>query len=147
MKRILWTAAIVVLAVASAFAHVTVQPKQSAPGATEKYVLRVPTEKFVPTVRVEVEFPATLNVSAFEPKAGWKIEEKRDASGKLIGVTLTGSLGPGESTQFNFTARNPADEGKLVFKAIQIYEDGTKSEWTGPEGSRTPSPVVDVKRP
>src|SRR5438552_751313 len=115
MKRILWTGAISILAIAPAFAHVTVQPKQSAPGATEKYVLRVPTEKFVPTVRVEVEFPAALNVSAFEPKAGWKIEEKKDSSGKMIGVTLFGSLGPGESTQFNFTARNPVAQGKLVF--------------------------------
>jgi uncharacterized protein YcnI len=145
MKRTLWIAAIAVLMSVPALAHVTVQPKQSAPGATEKYVLRVPTEKFVPTVRVDVEFPATLNVSAFEPKAGWKIEEKKDATGKLIGVTLNGSLGPGESTQFNFTARNPGTEGKLIFKAIQTYEDGTKSEWTGPEGSRTPSPVVEIK--
>src|SRR5262245_33823251 len=146
MNRAIMLATIILIAVAPVFGHVTVQPKQSAPGATEKYVLRVPTEKFVPTVRVDVEFPSALNVSAFEPKAGWKIEEKKDASGKLIGVTLNGSLGPGESTQFNFTARNPATEGKLVFKAIQTYEDGTKSEWTGPEGSRAPAPVVELKK-
>jgi uncharacterized protein YcnI len=146
MKRILWIAAISIVTVAPAFAHVTVQPKQSAPGVTAKYVLRVPTEEFVPTVRVDVEFPATLNVSVFEPKAGWKIEEKKDSSGKIIGVTLNGSLGPGESTQFNFTAQNPVDQGKLVFRAIQTYQDGTKSEWTGPEGSKTPAPVVEIKK-
>jgi len=28
---------------------------------------------------------------------------------------------------------------------IQIYEDGSKSEWTGAEGTRTPAPVVEVK--
>jgi uncharacterized protein YcnI len=135
----------VAITIAPAFGHVTVQPKQSTAGAVEKYALRVPTEKFVPTVRVEVEFPTALNVTAFEPKAGWKIDEKKDSSGKLVGVILTGSLGPGESTQFNFTARNPGEGGKLLFRAIQIYEDGTKSEWTGPEGSRTPAPVVEVK--
>src|SRR5262249_11856461 len=109
MNRALSLATLILMAVAPAFGHVTVQPKQSAPGAIEKYVLRVPTEKFVPTVRVDVEFPSTLNVSAFEPKAGWKIEEKKDSSGKIVGVTLNGSLGPGESTQFNFTARNPGE--------------------------------------
>jgi uncharacterized protein YcnI len=140
-------AAVLAVTVSTAYGHVTVQPKQSAPGATERYTLRVPTEKFVPTVRVEVEFPATLDVSAFEPKAGWKIEERKNPSGKLVGVTLVGSLDPGESAQFNFTARNPAAEGKLSFKAIQIYEDGTTSEWTGPEGSRTPAPIVDVREP
>jgi hypothetical protein len=56
------------------------------------------------------------------------------------------TYGPGESTQFSFTAKNPEVEGKLAFKAIQIYEDGTKSEWTGPEGSRTPAPIVDIKK-
>ena len=129
-----------------AYGHVTIQPKQSTAGATEKYAMRVPTEKFVPTVRVEVEFPAGLDVSSFEAKSGWKIEEKKDASGKLVGAILTGSIPPGESSQFNFMARNPDEEGKLSFKAIQIYADGSKSEWTGAEGSRTPAPVVEVRK-
>jgi uncharacterized protein YcnI len=146
MNRALSLLTLLLVAVAPAFGHVTVQPKQSAPGAVEKYILRVPTEKFVPTVRVDVEFPATLTVSAFEPKTGWKIEEKKDASGKIIGVTLNGSLGPGESTQFNFTARNPVETGKLIFRAIQTYEDGTKSEWTGAEGSKAPAPVVEIRK-
>ena len=42
-----------------AYGHVTIQPKQSTAGATETYSMRVPTEKFVPTVRVEVEFQPT----------------------------------------------------------------------------------------
>src|SRR5262245_39246665 len=138
-------ATLLFITVTAAYGHVTVQPKESSTGATETYSIRVPTEKFVPTVRVEVEFPATLDVLSFEPKASWKIEEKRNASGKIIGVTLAGSIPTGESVSFNFRERNPIETGKLTFKAIQIYEDGTKSEWTGPEGSRTPSPVVDIK--
>jgi uncharacterized protein YcnI len=139
-------AAVLIVTISTAYGHVTVQPRQSATGVTEKYTLRVPTEKFVPTVRVEVEFPANLDVSSFEPKSGWKIEEKKDASGRLVGVVLTGSIPTGESAAFSFTARNPSDEGKLFFKAIQIYEDGSKSEWTGAEGSRTPAPVVELRK-
>jgi hypothetical protein len=60
--------------------------------------------------------------------------------------SLETSLGPGESTQFSFTAKNPGVEGEIALKAIQIYEDGTKSEWTGPEGSRTPAPIVEIKK-
>src|SRR3989442_715771 len=122
----------------TAHGHVTVQPKQSAAGAVETYSIRVPTEKFVPTVRVEVEFPDNLNIVSFEPKAAWKIDEKKNAGGKIIGVVLSGSIPTGESVIFNFRARNPIEAGKLIFKAIQTYEDGTKSEWTGVEGSRTP---------
>jgi uncharacterized protein YcnI len=140
-------AGILIMIAVSAYGHVTIQPKQSAAGASEKYTMRVPTEKFVPTVRVEVEFPSVLAASSFDPKPGWKIEDKKDAAGKLIGAVLTGSIPPGESSLFTFTARNPGDEGKLSWKVIQIYEDGSKSEWTGPEGSRAPAPVVEVKKP
>lgn len=139
-------AAVLILMIPTAWAHVTVQPKQTTAGALQKYTMRVPTEKFVPTVRIEVEFPATLSVSSFESKAAWKIEEERGTSGNLLGVILTGSIPTGESSEFNFTARNPNEEGMLSWKVIQIYEDGSKSEWTGPQGSRTPAPSVEVKK-
>jgi uncharacterized protein YcnI len=137
--------AAILLTMSTAYAHVTVQPKQSEAGATETYTIRVPTEKFVPTVRVEVEFPSTLTVASIEPKAGWKIEQKKDSVGRLVGAVFTGSIPPGESNQFNFTARNPKETGKITFKAIQIYEDGSTSEWTGAEGTRSPAPVVELK--
>jgi uncharacterized protein YcnI len=150
LKNFLLNAAAVALVLAisatMAFAHVTIQPKRSVPGKTEKYTMKVPTEKFVPTVRIEVEFPSALTASPFEPKPGWKIEEKKDASGKLVGAVLTGSIPPGESLEFYFEGRNPAEEGSLSWKVIQIYEDGSKSEWTGAAGTRTPAPVVELAK-
>ena len=125
---------------ATAFAHVTVQPRQSAAGTSEKYTMRVPTERATPTVRVEIEFPAEVTVLRFEPKPGWTIEEKKDAAGKIVAAILSGgSIGPRESSQFVFEARNPSQAAKLSWKVVQIYEDGTRSEWTGPEGSRSPA--------
>jgi len=147
-QAVSWYAALTLavwVTVGTAYGHVTVQPKQSAPGTSVRYTMKVPTEKFTPTVRVEVEFPAALTVTSLEPKAQWKVEEKKDGSGKLIGMTLTGSIPTGESSEFNFTARNPSQESKLIWRVIQIYEDGSKSEWTGAEGTRTPAPVVEVK--
>ena len=144
--RSISVAAVLVMTISTAFAHVTIQPRQSAPAAEQTYTMRVPTEKFVPTVRVEIEFPATLKVSSIEPKPDWKIEEMKDTSGKLQRAILTGSIPTGQSAQFNFKARNPDQEGVLSWKVIQIYEDGSKSEWTGASGSRTPAPSVELKK-
>ncbi len=129
-----------------AYGHVTVQPRQSNVDKLETYTLRVPTEKPIPTVRVEVAFPSDLKVASFESKTGWKIEETRNASGDIVSVVLTGSIPPSQSAQFNFTARNPNVEGKVSLKAIQIYEDGSRAEWTGAEGSRSPAPVIDIRK-
>jgi uncharacterized protein YcnI len=139
-------AAVLLIGGGIASGHVTIQPKKSTAGKSEKYTMKVPTEKFVPTVRVEVQFPDTLAVSSFEPKPGWKVEEKKDATGKLVGATLTGSIPPGESQEFYFVGRNPNEEGTLSWKVIQIYEDGSKVEWTGAAGSRTPAPAVELTK-
>lgn len=132
---------------ASAFAHVRISPGEVAAGATERYSMRVPTERQSPTVRLEVEFPAAVNVISFEAAPGWKIEPKKDTQGKIIGAAWSGASIPfAEYRDFYFQARNPETEMKLEWKVIQIYEDGTRSEWTGPESSRTPGPVTIVKK-
>lgn len=127
-------------------AHVTVRPQESIAGANERYTIRVPTERSIPTVRVEVEFPPELEVSSFDSKPGWDIVYKKDASGKIIGATLSGStIPPREVAEFSLASRNPLQETKLVWKVIQIYEDASRSEWTGPAGSRSPAPVTALK--
>lgn len=145
-KKTAGVAGVLLLGAGIAFGHVTIQPKRSIAGKSEKYTMKVPTEKFIPTVRIEVQFPDALTVSSFEPKPGWNIEEKKDAAGKLVGATLTGSIPPGESSEFYFMGRNPSEEGTLSWKVIQIYQDGSKSEWTGAAGTRTPAPVVELTK-
>lgn len=111
-----------------------------------KYTMRVPDEKNTPTVRMEAEFPEAVEVISVDPKEGWKIELKKDSSGKLAGAIWSGgSIAPNDIAEFGFQARNPTEETKLVWKVIQVYADGTKSEWTGPAGSRSPAPVTHVK--
>ena len=144
--RLIAVALVLALSVSVAYAHVTVQPNQSSAGSVETYTLRVPTEKFVPTTGIEIEFPAMLKVTSFEHKPEWKIEEKKDSSGNITAVFLTGTIPTGESSTFKFTARNPSEEGKLQLKVIQKYQDGDKSEWTGAAGSRSPAPVIEIKR-
>lgn len=53
-----------VLATATtAAAHVTVWPRESRPGASEKYLVRVPTEGKVATTEVELEVPANVTIA------------------------------------------------------------------------------------
>jgi len=128
------------------FAHITIWPKESAPGARERYTMRVPNEKQVATVRIEGEFPADLNVYDFEFKPGWKIDFKKDDKGKITGATWTGKIVPYEFVEFGMLGLNPKEGASLTWKFVQFYEDGMKEEFTGPIGSRYPSPVVTLRK-
>ena len=128
-------------------AHIRIAPTESAPGAREKYTVRVPKEKQVNTIRVEGEFPAGLQIYDFEFKPGWKIDFKKDDNGKIVGATWTGKVQPYEFVEFGMLGINPKEETTLVWKFVQYYEDGSKEEFTGPVGSRLPSPVTTLKKP
>ena len=81
-------------------------PTESAPGAREKYTMRVPNEKQVNTIRVEGEFPAGLQIYDFEFKPGWKIDFKKDDNGKIVGATWTGKVQPFEFVEFGMLGIN-----------------------------------------
>ena len=145
-RRLLLGTILAIVPSALLFAHITIWPKESAPGARERYTMRVPNEKQVNTVRIEGEFPAELNVYDFEFKQGWKLDFKKDDKGKIIGATWTGKIAPYEFVEFGMLGLNPKEGASLTWKFVQYYEDGMKEEFTGPLGSRLPSPVVTLKK-
>ena len=137
---------LIMLTLSTAYAHVSVRPRESVVGASQKYTMRVPTEKAIPTVRIEIEFPPEAEVTSVDEAAGWKLEVKKDASGRSVSAVWSGSsIAPKQVAEFTFVARNPSQETKLAWRVVQTYEDGTKSEWTGAQGSRTPASVTTVK--
>lgn len=137
-------------------AHVTVQPNEATIGTFSRFVVRVPTERDVPTTELTVEFPPMAFVS-FEPKEGWKRttemveldepimvfgEEVTEAIGS---VTWTGgSIGPGEFDEFGFSARTPDEETTLEFRATQTYQGGEVVEWAGAPDSEEPAARIDT---
>jgi len=131
---------------ALAFGHIRIYPVESAYGAREKYTMRVPNEKQVNTIRVEGEFPVALQVYDFEFKPGWKIDFKKDDKGKITGATWTGVIQPYEFVEFGMLGINPKEGDNLIWKFVQYYADGSTEEFTGPVGSRLPSPVVTLKK-
>ena len=84
---------------AGADAHMVIAPSQSTAGATEKYVVRVPTEGKVATVAAELEVPEGAVVEAVAVPAGWKHEIKRKGD-RIVAITWTMDIPPGEFAEF-----------------------------------------------
>lgn len=128
---------------AIAQAHVSVSPRQSKSGATEHYLVRVPTEGSVATVSVDLDVPPGVNVSEISAPAGAKYQAKREGD-RITTITWTMEIKPGDSGEFSFTAQNPPDVPTLVWKAHQHFADGTTTDWSGPAGDRRPAPVTKL---
>ena len=125
-------------------AHVTVWPRSAARGAFERYIVRVPNERNVPTTRVEIHFPAEVRISSFQEVAGWQLQVLTDSAGKITGAVWTGSLPAKRFVEFPFIGVNPKEGERVVFTATQTYEGGEVVEWSGPEGSKTPASVTTL---
>jgi uncharacterized protein YcnI len=120
------------------FAHAVVFPKTSAPGAYEKYVLRVPNERDVSTIKVEIKFPQALRVVSFGDVPGWKLQVLADSTQRITGAVWTGVLPKERFVEFPFVAVNPKDSTSVTWPTYQTYEGGERVEWVGPDSSYTP---------
>ena len=129
----------------AALAHVTVWPQQSRVGQAERYTVRVPTERNVSTVSVEVEIPAGANVTGILAPAGFSYDVKRDGA-RIVSITWKQEIKAGEVGEFVLFARNPT-AAQIVWKAHQRYADGQMDDWIGPAGDRRPAPVVRLSGP
>jgi uncharacterized protein YcnI len=172
MKRTLLIAlaagAALVLPAASAFAHVTVNPKEAAQGGYAKLAFRVPNERDgVNTTRLEVNFPTDhpLASVSVRPHAGWAytVEKTKlptpvksgdgDISEAVTRITWTGgTIKPGEFDEFEVSVGPlPADADSLTFKALQTYGDGQIVRWiedARADGSQPdhPAPVLKLTK-
>lgn len=141
--RTLMAALALMLVASAAQAHVSVRPRESKPGATEQYIVRVPTEGKVATTSVEVDIPQGVMVDSVEPVDGVNADTKREG-GRIVSITWTIAIEPGANREFTFTAKNPSEGTDIPWKAHQRYADGTSSEWIGAAGTRQPAPVTKL---
>lgn len=152
---------------APAWAHVTV----SAPGATrggsdQVITFRVPVEKDVPTVGLTVALPTSTPITSVDvlPVPGWTHTEKTiklahpvhtddgDISEVVSQITWTadgGGLKPGEFGEFTIIAGKLPNVARLIFAAIQTYQDGSVVRWNehaapGTPEPANPAPVLDL---
>ena len=133
----LWTVvAFVAVLPAAAFAHVSIWPRESTQGATERYTVRVPTEGKVMTIGADLEVPAGVVVEVVSMPMGWTYEVKRQGE-RIVGISWKMDIKPGEFAEFGFVARNPREGAQLIWTLRQRFADGTVTDWTnGPQGLR-----------
>ena len=142
-----YAAVLVLLIPAITQAHVSISPRESSPGATEKYVVRVPTEGKVTTISADLEVPEGVTIETVAIPAGWKYDVKRQGE-RIVAITWHMEIKPGEFAEFAFVARNPRDKTELVWKLRQHFADGTVTDWTnGPNGTRPTAVTKLASRP
>jgi len=125
-------------------AHVSITPRQSTTGATEKYTVRIPTEGKVATTAAELDVPEGVIVETLQAPAGWKYEVKR-ADDRIVSIVWQADVKPGEFIEVAFVARNPRSGSRIVWKLRQRFADGTVTDWTtGPNGQTRPTAVTDL---
>jgi uncharacterized protein YcnI len=144
------TAVVTALAFApSAFAHARVSPSPVEAGQGQVFALAVPTEKVgATTTKVELTVPAGFSIDSFAASPGWKRSTQQRGSGEasvIERVTWSGGHVPtGEDALFQFLAE--ASSAKTYrFAVRQTYSDGSVVDWSGPESSDTPAPVLEAK--
>lgn len=148
-----------------AYAHVTVQPATARAGSQTIFTFRVPTEKDdADTVKVVLALPAGApipNVSD-QPVPGWRATVTRytldrplhtddgTVTSAVARITWTAAgpaaaIRPGQFQTFAISA-GPLPAGRLIFKALQYYSDGSIVRWIDPPGDQPahPAPVVRV---
>ncbi|MFD9966558.1 YcnI family protein [Streptomyces sp. NPDC059013] len=157
----------VLLLCGPALAHVSVQPQgEAAKGGYATVNFKVPNERDnASTVKLEVTVPADHPLSSVmpQPVPGWKAEVTRtklaeplsvhgkqitEAVSKITWTAAGGKIGPGEFQQFPVSlGRLPEDADKLVFKALQTYDNKEVVRWIeepqeGAAEPEHPAPVL-----
>jgi uncharacterized protein YcnI len=153
MKKLIPMAGIVVGLASTtgiAAAHVRVFAQDGSQVAKacgyEKFVVRVPVEKPIDTVGVNLVIPPAITVFATQPKAGWHAELKMDR-GRVSEIDWSGgALHPHEFDEFAFLAATPRTPMTVDWNADQIYDDRSIVHWTGAPGSDTPHSQTTIER-
>ena len=151
MRRavVLATVAAVSLVLAqTAFAHAILSPPVAKSKVLQQFTLSVPTEEAnSTTTQIELTVPSGFAVDSFEPSPGWKRTEQSTGSGEetvVQKVTWSGGKVPtGEDSVFRFNASLDSNK-TYVFDVRQKYSNGKIVDWSGPESSDTPAPLIDA---
>jgi uncharacterized protein YcnI len=173
MKRVLVPAAAAALFLVAtavpASAHVTVVAPGATVGGFTKLTFRAPTEKGVPTTKLDVTFPADAPIAfvSVKPHPGWTYAVTKGkpavpvtAHGENITEVVTrivwtaapgNGIKPGEFDEFEVSAGPLPDVETLTFKALQTYADGDVVRWIedappGGEEPEHPAPVLHVAK-
>ncbi|SRR5581483_7213203 len=138
--------ALLVVAAAPAWAHVSIDPSEAPKGSSVDLKFRVPNEMDnANTVKFDVKFPTDHPIASVdvEPIAGWTYQVTTEKLPQPITTddgTVTdavseivwsgGTIKPGEFQEFVVSAGPlPTNVDSLKFPAIQSYDNGQDVSW------------------
>ncbi|WP_424212739.1 YcnI family protein [Streptomyces sp. BI20] len=156
----------VLLLSGTAFAHVSVQPGEAPQGGYATIDFKVPNERDnASTVKLEVNFPLDHPLASVMPQdvPGWtvtvekaKLDKPLTVHGKQINEAVSkvtwsgGKIEPGRFQQFPLSVGQlPENTDKMVFKALQTYDNDEVVRWIeeskeGAPEPQTPAPVLKL---
>ncbi|GGE50061.1 hypothetical protein GCM10011391_31050 [Pullulanibacillus camelliae] len=130
-----------------ASAHVKVHPFEVTGDSYQEFTVSVPTEKDIPTTKIRLVVPNSVDVSSFKPKSGWDYTTKKNKDGKITEITWTTKgkgLLPNQFDEFDIMAHVAKNAKEIRWKAYQTYSDGSIVKWIGPEDSENPASITKV---
>ncbi|MGW1516498.1 YcnI family copper-binding membrane protein [Streptomyces sp. NPDC002287] len=150
----------------TAFAHVSVQPGEAVKGGYATINFKVPNERDnASTTQLEVNFPVDQPLTSVMPQdiPGWtstveksKLDKPLNVHGKQVNEVVTkvtwtgGKIEPGKFQQFSVSVgKLPDNADKMVFKAIQTYDNNEVVRWIeetkeGAAEPQNPAPVLKL---
>ncbi len=136
-----------VLGSSAADGQVDLVPKEVAPGAWERFELRVINQVAAPTTEVVLTVPEAVGILAVHAdQAGWvfHVETATDSTPQRIRWS-GGTIAPGEFREFTFLGRVPTDarRNELIFPVTITKSDGALLEWKRPAVDGE-APVVQI---
>ena len=127
-------------AAAPAQAHVQVAPTEAAPGDPVLFQLLVPGERDAHTVEVALQVPRTCCRSRSRTgrleahgRAGATTAASRSSAGAASSPATASCASRSSPT-------TPEQEGEIVWKAIQTYDDGEEAAGSAPPDAENPAP-------
>lgn len=137
MKRMLGVfLSVVILSYSSTVtAHVVVKPAEVAPAQFQTFTVGVPNEKDIPTTQVKLVIPDGVENVTPANKPGWQISMDKDGKTVKSITWQDGAISTGLRDDFTFSAKVPAQETDLQWKAYQTYSDGTVVAWDQPDSN------------
>lgn len=144
MTRKSLAALVMLILPTAAYAHVSITPRASTHGATEKYTVRIPSEGTVATTSAEMDVPEGVIIEVLQSPMGWKHEIKR-ADDRIVSVVWHVKVPAGEFIDVAFVARNPRQGARIVWGLRQRFADGTSQNWTvDQKGQTRPTAVTQL---
>jgi uncharacterized protein YcnI len=148
--RALLPAAILLLAAAPAFAHVSAEPRQAPAGAYQAITFRVGHGcGKAATTALRIELPPGLASARPQPKPGWTLKIEKDGE-RPTAIVWSGDLPGDQFDEFAILTKLPDQAGPLYFPAIQSCgaDEAAWTEVPDPDAStaalKSPAPSLMV---